>query len=125
MRGTLERLNRPRVPLTRKTSSERVLVREVPAVSIETARCLYNLANAYFGVGRVEEAIETHRQALALRRKIGHRPGEGASLRALAKALEHVGDREGARRSLADALVVLEELGSADTAKVRAELLNL
>ncbi len=68
---------------------------------------------------QAEKTIEYYKQALALRRGIGHRPGEGNVLGNLGLAYSDLGQTDKARQYLQESLAVFEEIRSpiADTVR--------
>lgn len=71
---------------------------------------LGNLGNAYFFLGRVEEAISYHQQALVISREINDRRGEGYQLGNLGLAYDHLEQPEKANNCYRQALAIAREM---------------
>lgn len=72
---------------------------------------LGNLGTAYLALGDVRQAIEYHKQALAVDREIGDRRGEGADLGNLGNIYYALGDARQAITFYEQALVVARDIG--------------
>ncbi|MDA3644612.1 tetratricopeptide repeat protein [Saccharopolyspora indica] len=83
------------------------------------------LARVYLDTGNASKAAEIHRQAVGLRRRLGHRQGEAASLRGLGIALRQLGDAGAARKAWQQAQVLFADLGLPEADEVRADLDSL
>ena len=88
----------------------RALCREIGYARGET-RAANNVANAYFELGRFDEALAAAGQSLALQRQAGRRYGEGVALNLLGCACRELGRYEEAVGHLQQALIIFRELG--------------
>jgi tetratricopeptide (TPR) repeat protein len=70
-----------------------------------------NLGTSYWAVGDYDRAATIFEQNLALRRRIGDRRGEGASLLRLAMQTHYRGDLYSGRRHYQAALTIFQEIG--------------
>ena len=83
---------------------------------------LHILGRCYLALGRDTDALDCLRQALASHQASGNRQRQGATLRSLSIAQSRVGLAAEARKSLAQAATIFEELGDrAQADAVRAE----
>jgi len=71
----------------------------------------YALGNEYLEVGRFDDAAESFRAAIRLKSKYT------AAYRQLGKALEKLGDAEGARQAYLDGVAIGEQTGDLQTVK--------
>jgi tetratricopeptide (TPR) repeat protein/transcriptional regulator with XRE-family HTH domain len=76
------------------------------------ARAANNLANAYFELGRFEEAKHTAERGLDLAGRVGNRFGQGHALNILGCAYRELGKPSGAVGYLQQALAIFRELGA-------------
>lgn len=90
-----------------------VAARENPAGGDELAAATVreNLATTYWAVGRYLHAAAVYRQNLDVRRRVGDRRGEGASLLRLAIQDHYCGDLERARDGYLAALNIFQDIG--------------
>ncbi|MCP4105695.1 MAG: tetratricopeptide repeat protein [Desulfobacteraceae bacterium] len=77
------------------------------------------MENIYTNLRQAEKTIEYYKQALAVRRKIGDRSGEGNVLGNLCLAYSDLGRTDKARQYLQESIAVFEEIRSpiADTVR--------
>ena len=80
------------------------------------------MADTYFAMGQLDDAVEGYREAADHRGEVGHRQGRARSLRSLASALHANGDVEAERQALQQALAAFEELRDPEADEVRAAL---
>ncbi|TMR00845.1 ATP-binding protein [Actinomadura soli] len=80
---------------------------------------LGGLGGVYLLLGRCDEAIEYHRQALAASRRAGHRYGEMFALHNLGESQFQAGYTEDAYRTFCTALAMFGELGGARAEHIR------
>lgn len=81
-----------------------------------------SLAYIQHHLGDYRQAVDGYRQAVDIRRSLGNRSQQAASLSALADTHLAAGDRARARRAWHDALTILDELGHPDAGRIRANL---
>jgi DNA-binding SARP family transcriptional activator/tetratricopeptide (TPR) repeat protein len=72
--------------------------------------------------GRHGRAVECYERAAELRRILGNRSQQASTLSALGHAHLAAGDRERARAAWAQAVSIMDDIGSSDAADVRADL---
>ncbi|MGE5134304.1 MAG: BTAD domain-containing putative transcriptional regulator [Gemmatimonadota bacterium] len=74
-------------------------------------RAANNVANAYFQLGRFEEALDAAQRSLGIQRRLGNRYGEGIALNLLGCASRELLRYDAAVDHLQQALAVFRELG--------------
>ncbi|MEU8390688.1 BTAD domain-containing putative transcriptional regulator [Micromonospora sp. NPDC048842] len=80
---------------------------------------------AHHHLGEYEQAIDCYHRARALIRRFDDHYNEADILRHLAESLTAIGDNDGAREALEDAVVSLDQIGHTAADEVRAELQKL
>jgi len=86
-------------------------------------KVLHNLAELQMSLGEAEAALESHRQILALQRKLGDKRGEALTLNSLGVLYHNLGELDHALEVYASALASFHQLG--DRLREGAVLHNL
>jgi DNA-binding SARP family transcriptional activator/tetratricopeptide (TPR) repeat protein len=100
--------------------SEALILQRELADRAGEADILDSIGYAHHHLGHHDQAAASYRQALMLHRRHGDRYHEAETLTHLGDTQGAAGDRTAARASWRDALTILDDLGHADAAAVRA-----
>jgi DNA-binding SARP family transcriptional activator len=79
------------------------------------ARVEYNVANAWFDLGRYAEALEAAQRSVAIQRQIGNRYVEGLALETMGCAYRELGQFGDAVAHFRQALAIFRDLGDLDS----------
>jgi tetratricopeptide (TPR) repeat protein len=77
----------------------------------QTARIYFEMGAVYSVLGKTQEALSYYEQALAIRREVGNRGGEGAALNNLGGVYNVLGEKQEALSYYEQALVISREIG--------------
>ena len=83
---------------------------------------LIGLGGVYLQLGRYDEAIEYHTQALSATRQAGHGYGEMLALHSLAESQYLAGRTQDAHRTFRDALAIFDDLDDPRAEQIRERL---
>jgi CHAT domain-containing protein/tetratricopeptide (TPR) repeat protein len=91
-------------------NNQALLLRQAIGDRYGEASTLNNIGLAYASLGEKQKALDYYNQALPLRRAVGDRGGEAATLYCIAKVERDLGNLNGARSRIEDALKIIESL---------------